>query len=152
MQLTAAELAEITQALRALECALKRQDIHFLESDLKESVLCCLMHHNRHLNKLKVCQKTIDPYKIVTWFAFDLTMRGDGTRKREILKTAVAILNSFLQHEHPSKTALDVQTLGYITELAFNESNGEADHGIGKNGLFACFHCAMKTKHALSAA
>lgn len=149
MNLSDGESQDLAVALDKFRKALGEANLHFSDEERSQAVEFCIRHHYAHLKTLGVRQVRVDPYKIVTWFAFDLAMKdfdNDETRARKIVNVGVATLCSFLTNEKPKGLPFDALTVRYIANLAFNEVNGLTEHGIGKNGLFAAFHCAARVK------
>lgn len=149
MDLSEREVSDIKISLRPLCFALNQRKVYFSEDEVRDSVKCCIAHHVRHLKTLRVEQGSVDPLKILTWFGCDLAEREADSyeRLRLILECTIASLNAVLSKETPSRVKpFDADTLKYIRDLAVNEFTGIKDHGIGRNGLFLCFHAAQKSK------
>jgi hypothetical protein len=147
MDLSENDLKDLRVSLEVLSEALNQRKIYFPESDILESLTFCLRHHQQHLSTLGVAQGSIDPLKVITWFGVDLAMK-DQDRMKQILECTVAALNVCLIFEasrFTKKEVLPAETLRYIIRLACNEFCGKSEHGIGKNGLFLCFHTAQKS-------
>ncbi|MBC2594925.1 hypothetical protein H5P28_11720 [Ruficoccus amylovorans] len=149
MQLTDAEVDDLVLSLNSLRITLNERDIYFSESDVNESLQACIGHHYRHIRQLGVNQKTIDPYKVITWFGVDLAGKDDD-RLQQIAECIVAALGACLLEETPKEIGLETDTMRYIADLLKNELSGNTDHGIGRNGLYAAFHCAQKMKTRLA--
>lgn len=150
MEIKQLDAEDIATALDKFRESLEEIGLHFLDEERNQSVKFCLKHHKSHLRYLGVRQVRVDPYKVVTWFAFDLATgdyeKGEKERAKRIVDAAVATLCTFLNKEKPVGNPFDSETIKYVRNLAFNEIDSNTEHGIGKNGLFSAFHCSLKVK------
>ncbi len=152
MKLSEGEILDVRDSLKPLCSALNQRGIYFSDDDIRESLHFCLQHHKRHLKVLRVGQGSVDPLKILTWFGCDIVRKeNDEDRKVRVIECTVAALNSVLNQEKPQGLKpFDPDTLKYIRDLTKNEFTGICDHGIGRNGLFLCFHAAQRAKKRIA--
>ena len=153
MEMTLGDSADLSEAIDKFRKALAADKIFIRDEERDASIHFCIKHHTAHLIYLKVDQVRVDPYKVVTWFAFDLARcsmdHDEPEMAKRIISVAVATLCSFLRKERPAGMPFGALTIAYIRNLSFNEVNGLTEHGVGKNGLFAAFHCSVKAKQSM---
>lgn len=95
---------------------------------------------------MRVNQKTVDSYKIVSWAGYLLAQDYKDDEKCDIVIHCLAYaLDSLLWVEEP-RGGLPEGTLTYLEQFVSNEIKNNCEHGIGMNGLFVAFHCARVMK------
>lgn len=113
-----------------------------------------LFQHGQHIGVHDIYQSGVDPYKIICWYSFSLIevlgldpkeKKEDVIKVEKISRATLALLEGFLKTESKGRIRFSTRTRKFLSKLILQELLENGDHGIGKNGLYASFHCAVET-------
>ena len=94
-----------------------------------------IKHHAAFVNKF-INQKSVDPYKILSWYGFFLSQKADDPDKN-ILFFTITHLNDLLSKEHLA-LKLSAPQVEHLYKMAKLDGS-EDEFGIGKNGIYSVF-------------
>jgi hypothetical protein len=105
------------------------------EKTLRNAAEDAMVHHAAFINKF-IIQKSVDPFKIISWYGFFLSKNADDPTK-SILLLAIAHLNDLLSKEH-LKLKLSAAHVQHLYNMAKLDGSDD-EFGIGKNGIYSVF-------------
>lgn len=94
-----------------------------------------IKHHAAFVDKF-INQKSVDPYKILSWYGFFLSKKADDPDKNVLFFT-ITHLNDLLCNEHLA-LKLSSQQVEHLYKMAKLDGL-EDEFGIGKNGVYSVF-------------
>lgn len=109
--------------------------IGLTERTLTDAAEDAMKHHALFINKF-INQKSVDPFKIVSWYGFFLSKKADDPAKRILLIT-IGHLNDLLSKEH-LKLKLSYLQMQHLYNMAKLDGSDD-EFGIGKNGIYSVF-------------
>ncbi|MDR1817909.1 MAG: hypothetical protein LBR07_07045 [Puniceicoccales bacterium] len=127
-------------------------NIAISEADFDAVVIATLHRHGEHLSCHNITQDAPDLVKLTCWTCGELLDRAkaenDEEKGREkgrlVIKATLLTLCEFFRVDTRTKE-VPPETQLLIEQLLFQEYFGTPKHGIGMNGLFLAFHCALQT-------
>lgn len=139
-------------AIEQFKMTLKNSEVDLPEEIVSFATVQTLFQHGQHIKVHQVNQTAVDPYKIVCWYGFSLfSVLGLGEDPTDanikllgsIARSMISTLEGFLNVDSNGRIILPLHTRLFLLQLIEEEQKGNGDHGIGKNGLYAAFHCAV---------
>jgi len=115
--------------------------------DSDEAVTQMLRQHRDHIDYLCINQLRVDVYKIACWAGCRIIAQicEGHPEDEDALEAASSTLVRFLAGTFKMDTEIvvpnDTQIL--LKRYLVHEFQGNGDHGIGQNGLYAAFHTAV---------
>ncbi len=109
--------------------------IGLTQTTLNDAAQDAILHHQSFINKF-IHQKSVDPYKIVSWYGFFLSKKADDPKKM-ILLIALKHMNDLLSKE-PLHQKMSDAHIGHLYNMARLDGM-EDEFAIGKNGVYSVF-------------
>lgn len=105
----------------------------------KEALLQARIHILEHNNEFSIQPKTLDVYKLISWYGYFLS-HSTYDPKRIIYLMTIQVLNEILSKEVCNKS-FSKEFISKLYHMLSRDSQS-GDFSIGKNGLYVAFRSA----------
>jgi hypothetical protein len=113
----------------------------YTEKQEDDFIIAALKRHGAHLSTHAINQDHVDPFKLLCWIgAAIIADIKDPELQCELLTALINSLEETLIFETGLKLKLSEDTRNLFHRMTMEELKGNADHGIGFNGLYVAFH------------
>lgn len=122
----------------------EKNEIVVSEKEEQAAIVRTISHMRKYVEEYRVFINSIDIYKVVSWFAFELHKVASCPKKDHIILATVHILNRLLNVDTESNYMHTEDFVTKICMMALNDKhlagNEDLDYlAIGQNGFYLSF-------------
>lgn len=117
----------------------KTEHVGVAQETLDNAKESAINHHFEFLKECSIRQETVDVYKILSWYGFEISKHADDKKKLAVL-ACMQVMNCVLKNEKFEPQIPEV-LVEHLWEMSQNDGVND-DYGIGKNGVYSVFTTA----------